>query len=363
MRPHTPNSPTPPPPFSMTYTPQVAELLHQLGCTIAISTYQAGKLVFISAKDEEKLVQLPRNFNKAMGIALSGNKLALAAKHEVMVLVNSSELAWHYPKQPETYDALFVPQASYYTGLVDMHDIDFGTEGIWGVNTVFSCLCLMDTSYHFVPKWQPKFISKLAGEDRCHLNGLAMVSGKPKYVTALGTTDYAQGWRENITGGGVLIDVDSKETIAGNLAMPHSPRIFNNKLYMVLSASGEIVEVDPQTGTMNVIRKIDGFVRGLGYYKDYLFVGLSKIRQNSSTFKDLPISKKALYSGIAIIHAPTGAMVGEIKYNTSVDEIYDVQIIPGIRRPGILNTDNDMFRMALSIPGSTFWAKPGDKKA
>ena len=49
-------------PFSCQYTPQIPELLQHLNCSIAISTYQAGKVVFISAKDENNLIQLPRNF-------------------------------------------------------------------------------------------------------------------------------------------------------------------------------------------------------------------------------------------------------------------------------------------------------------
>ncbi len=355
----------PPPPFSCTYSPQIPELLHQLNCTLAISTYQAGKVILISAKDQNSLVQLPRTFNKAMGIAIQGNKMALAAKQEVILLANDPGLAAFYPKQPHTYDAIFIPQATYYTGQVDMHDIDFGTEGIWAVNTSFSCLCLISDEYHFIPRWQPTFISALASEDRCHLNGMAMLNGQPKYVTALGQYDTVQGWRATITTGGLVMDVDSSEVVIRDLPMPHSPRMINGQLYMLLSASGEIIAADPEKGSYQVIRKLDGFVRGMAYYRDYLFVGLSKLRQNSSTFIDLPIAQKADYAGVTIIHLPTGAVAGEIRYQASVDEIYDIQILPDMHRPGILNTETDMFRKALSIPGTSFWAddrteNPGD---
>ena len=352
---------TPPPPFSMTCTPQVPELLHSLGCTLAVSTYQAGKVILISAKDTNNLVQLPRNFDKAMGIALHGDKMALAARQEIIILVNSPGLAWHYPRQPQTYDAFFIPQATYFTGMVDMHDIDFGDEGIWGINTSFSCLCLIDDNYHFIPKWQPKFITELVSEDRCHLNGLTVIDGKPKFVTALGSGNTHQSWRENITSGGLLIDVPTQEHILEGLAMPHSPRWINGELYMLLSASGEIIKVNLDAGTYDVVNRVDGFVRGLSHYGDYLFVGLSKLRQNSSTFKHLAIAQKANDAGIAIYHLPTGAFVGSIKYMSSVDEIYDVQVIPNIRRAGILNTQNEWFRRALSTPDATFWGQQPDK--
>lgn len=361
MNPQNPSAP--PPPFSMTCTPQVPELLHKLGCTLAISTYQAGKVIFISAKDQNNLVQLPRNFDKAMGIALKGDKMALAARQEIIILVNSPGLAAHYPKQPGTYDSFFIPQATYFTGMVDMHDIDFGDEGIWGINTSFSCLCLIDENYHFIPKWQPSFITDLVSEDRCHLNGLTVVDGKPKYVTALGSGNTAQSWRDNIVSGGLLIDVETKEHLIEGLAMPHSPRMINGDLYMLCSASGEIIKANPENGTYDVVNRVDGFVRGLAYHQDYLFVGLSKLRQNSSTFKHLDIAKKANQAGIAIYHLPTGALVGAINYLTSVDEIYDVQILPGIRRGGILNTQTEWFRRALSIPGATFWGQSADGKS
>src|SRR5690606_9585951 len=132
---------------------------------------------------------------------------AIATKNEVVKLVASKELAYHYPNQPGKYDQLYVPRATYYTGAVDIHDMAFGEEGLWAVNTSFSCLCLIDDQYSFIPKWRPRFISALMSEDRCHLNGLAMAKGRPKYVTMLGMGDGAQSWRENIVRGGALIDV------------------------------------------------------------------------------------------------------------------------------------------------------------
>ncbi|MBT8327510.1 MAG: TIGR03032 family protein, partial [Bacteroidia bacterium] len=105
-------------PFSCTYTPQIPELLSRLNCSIAITTYQAGKLIFISPKDENSLVQLPRTFEKPMGIAedMENDRLAIATKDEIVILANSEELAAHYPNAPQKYDALYMPRATYHTG-------------------------------------------------------------------------------------------------------------------------------------------------------------------------------------------------------------------------------------------------------
>ena len=126
---------------------------------------------------------------------------------------------------------------------------------------------------------------------------------------------------------------------------------------MLLSATGEVISVDVENQSYEVINNLEGFARGMAIHGDYLFVGMSRLRKNSSTFKHLSIADKALQAGIKVLHIPTGGLVGELKYQASVDEIYDVQVLPDMQRPGILNTMNDTHKMALSIPESTFWAK------
>lgn len=348
-------------PFSCSYSPQVPELLNQLGCTVVITTYQAGKVIFISAKDDHNLVQLPRTFVKAMGIGIHGPKMVLATKDEAIVLVNSPQLAEYYPNNPKTYDALFMPRATYYTGQIDIHDIDFGGQDIYAVNTSFSCLIKIDDNYSFTPYWQPPFITKLASEDRCHLNGMAMQDGKPKYVTAFNRGDSQQSWREEVTTGGIIMDVASNEVISESLPMPHSPRLFGDKLYLLLSATGELVEVDQQNGQRTPVCQLRGFVRGLARHGDFAFIGLSRLRKNSSTFAKLDIAKISERAGVAIVHLPTGAVVGEIRYHTSVDEIYDIQVLPNMVRPGILNTMKPEYKLGLSTPEATYWARPQEE--
>lgn len=351
---------TPHAPFSCQYTPQIPELLLNLNCSIAISTYQAGKLIFISPKDEDSLVQLPRTFEKPMGVAEDekSGKLALACKDEVIVFSNSKELAKHYPKSPDKYDALYMPRVTYHTGPLDIHDLSFGNDGsLFAVNTLFSCIIKINSDYNFNPYWTPPFIDKIVSEDRCHLNGMAMEEGVPKYATAFNQGNSFQSWRENITKSGVVFDLESNEVIVGNLAMPHSPRLFGSDLYTLLSATGELIKVDIKTGKYDVVVKLDGFVRGMSLHKDYLFIGLSKLRKKSSTFGKLDFAEKANQSGIMVIHLPTGSIAGKITYLTSLDEIYDVHIIPGKIRPNILNTSTPDYKLGLMTPKETFWAK------
>lgn len=343
-------------PFSSSYSSQLPELMSKLNISLAISTYQAGKVVTISPKDEDSIVMLPRTFDKPMGIHIEDDTIIVACKDEVIVLENSVELAKAYPNKPNTYDALYSPITTHHTGQVDMHDIAMGKDGIWAINSSFSCLCLIGGKHHFTPKWKPSFISELVSEDRCHLNGLAMKNGQPKYVTALGTGNTPQSWREDIVAGGVLIDIETDEVLFDKLPMPHSPMIYKDELYCLLSASGQFVKLNTETKEIEVIKELDGFCRGLDIIADYAFIGMSKLRKNSSTFAKLPFAEKATKAGIIIVHIPTKAIVGELTYQTSVDEIYDLKILKGTTRPNILNTINPVYKNALSIPGKTFWA-------
>jgi len=279
-------------PFQFKYNPETAQLLRQLNCSLALSTYQAGKVIFISAQNNEKLIQLPRSFSKAMGIALEKDKLALACKDEVIVFRSSKSLAHHYPKKPGVYDAMFLPRSTYHTGAVDIHDIDFCREGLCAVNTNFSCIVKIDDNYSFTPIWKPDFISKVSSGDHCHLNGMAVYAGEIKYVTAFSSTDTPRGWTKNITETGLLIDYTTKEILVSDLAMPHSPRIYKEDLYLLESAKGNLLRINPRTLDRELVYQYDGFLRGLSIYRGFAFIGLSKVRKESSSFGKLRLARR-----------------------------------------------------------------------
>jgi uncharacterized protein (TIGR03032 family) len=347
-------------PFSCTYTPGIPGLLQEMNCSLAISTYQAGKLIFLSPQTQNNIIQITRSFAKPMGIAFTEtdkNSLALACKEEIIVFANSPELGYHYPNKPSIYDSFYVPRMTYHTGPLDIHDLRWGNGNLFAVNTLFSCIVSFDSFYNFVPYWAPSFITKLLPEDRCHLNGMVMINGKPKFATAFGKYDTAQGWKEKVGSGGLLIDIEKNEIILENLPMPHSPRFYRGELYLLFSSTGELVKVNSSMGTYEIIAHINGFVRGMDFYKDYAFICLSKLRERSSSFGKLGISDTDSFAGISVIHLPTGTCVGEIKYQTSVEEIYDIQILPGKIRPNILNTIRPEYKAGISMPGNSFWAK------
>jgi len=342
-------------PFSYSYSPGFPELLLQLKCSLAISTYQTGKVVIFSSKDEDRLIQLPRTFQRPMGMALDGERWAIVLQNEIIVTYNEKVVVAGYPPNPAVYDALFVPRITYHTGGLDLHDIDWCDQRLVGVNTLFSCLAEFGDAHSFRPIWKPSFVTALVPEDRCHLNGLATHNGHPKYVTALGKTDAKNAWKDQMLEGGVLIDIESNEIILDDLPVPHSPRMYGEELYMLLSATGELVKVDVRNRKYEVITRLNGFLRGMDRIGDHLFVAMSKIRKGSSFFKEADIAKQSVHCGISVIHLPTGTQVGYLVYQNAVEELFDVKILSGLMRPNLLNLDKRIHENMISTSHQAFW--------
>jgi uncharacterized protein (TIGR03032 family) len=222
------------------------------------------------------------------------------------------------------------------TGDIHVHEMAWAGEELWLVNTLFSCLCTLDEGHSFVPRWRPPFITALAGEDRCHLNGLALEGGRPKYVTALAETDTPQGWRPNKATSGCLIDVPSGQTVARGFAMPHSPRVHQGRVWLLDSGTGRLVTVDPATGEVRAGAEQPGYTRGLALHGPYAFIGLSKIRE-TSTFGGMPIAERreSLRCGVGVVELATGRTVAHLEFQAGVDEIFAVEVLPGVRLPAL----------------------------
>src|SRR6516225_782118 len=221
-----------PEPLRAVFSEGLPELLRELGVSLLVTTYQAGKLVIVREQDGRVNTHF-RSFLRPMGLAVnpSATRMAIGSAMQVWEFQDVPEVA-EKVEPKDKHDACFLPRSSHMTGDVQVHEMAYGRGNeLWFVNTRFSCLATIDPSASFAPKWRPPFVSKLEPSDRCHLNGLAMHDGAPRYVTALGTTDEPGGWRANKARGGVLMDVASGEVITRGLSMPHSPRWYAGRLW------------------------------------------------------------------------------------------------------------------------------------
>ncbi|NEQ21969.1 MAG: TIGR03032 family protein, partial [Microcoleus sp. SIO2G3] len=295
--------------------------------------------------------------------AVQEQRLALATHHEVLLFANAPLLANEYlENQLGRYDALYLPRVTYLTGDLNIHDLAFGSDSLWLVNTRFSCLAALSKDYNFVPRWQPRFISQLAPEDRCHLNGLAMVDGRPKFVTALGESDEVGGWRPNKATGGILIDVESREIVLRGLSMPHSPCWHDRFLWLLNSGEGELWRVNPHSGQHDVVCVLPGFLRGLCCVGNYALVGLSQIREQH-IFGGLPVQQRfeRLLCGVAVVDLRSGQLLGMLEFTAGCQELYDVEFLPSVLRPTILNNERPEMRQAFTAPEFSYWLRPSSQ--
>lgn len=315
----------------------LGSLFAELSISLLVSTYQAGKLIVVRAEGE-LLNTHYRNARKPMGIAVGQGQVAVGMAGEIIFYSNVPSNCQKLDP-PGKHDACFVPRYRHLTGDIDIHEMAFGGDGQpWFINTRFSALCTLNGMNSFMPVWKPSFISAYAAEDRCHLNGLGMVAGKPRYVTALGDSDKRGGWRERKADGGVLIDLASGKTLCQGLSMPHSPRWYDNQLWVCESGKGNLSTVDPETGELSVVFEFPGFTRGLDFCGPYAFVGLSKIRE-SATFSGIPISERAdeRNCGVWILDLRDRELVGVLRFTQGVHEIFAVQALTEIRYPELLD--------------------------
>ena len=335
------------------------EWIARSGGALAVSTYQAGKVAMIGF-DGRQPTLLMREFDKPLGMAVNGGRLALATRHEVTVFANAPLLAHDYlESQPGKYDALYLPRATFHTGDLHTHDLAYQGDRLLLVNTRFSCLARLSEDCNFEALWRPKFVSDLVPEDRCHLNGVAMRDGQARYVTALGTTDTPGGWRDEKADGGVVIDVSTDEIVLGGLSMPHSPRWHEGRLWVLNSGAGELLSVDPQSGESTTVCQLPAYLRGLCFVGPHALVGMCKIREKH-IFGGLPVQErvKELRSGVAVIDLRTGGQIGAFEFTAGCEELFDVQFLPGVYRPTILNLEKEAVRQAMTNPDSSYWLRP-----
>jgi uncharacterized protein (TIGR03032 family) len=320
--------------------------------SLAFTTYQSGKLFFIGVQPDGRLWVHERTFNRCMGLAGDGQTLWMSSLYQLWRFENALAPG----ELHQGCDRLFVPQAGYTTGDIDIHDIalDADRHPVFAA-TLFSCLAAVSETHSLRPLWKPPFISKIAAEDRCHLNGLAMKDDRPAYVTAVAATDVADGWRDKREGGGIVVEVASEETVANGLSMPHSPRLHDGALYLLESGTGHFGTVDRMSGRFEPVAFCPGYLRGLAFVDRFAVVGLSRPRPDSRTLQGLKLDALleekgvAARCGILVIDLKSGDIVHWLTLQGVVQELYDVVALPGVARPMAIGFKSDEIRRSLTI--------------
>lgn len=319
--------------------------------SLAFTTYQIGKLFLVGARADGRLSFFERTFNRAMGLWSDGGTLLMSSLFQIWRFENMLE-----PGQlHQGYDRLYVPRVGYTTGDLDIHDLGLDERGrVVFANTRFSCLSAVDGRHSFVPLWTPPWISKLVPEDRCHLNGLALVDGRLGYATMVARTDVADGWREHRRAGGCVVDVRTNEVVAEGLAMPHSPRFHEDRLWVLEAGTGQLGFVDHAHGSFEPVVFCPGFLRGLAFSGRHAVIGMSRHRENR-TFAGLPLEDelRARHAeprcGLEIVDTRTGVAEHWLRIEGLIAELYDVAVLPRCRRPMALGFQSVEIQKILHV--------------
>jgi uncharacterized protein (TIGR03032 family) len=338
--------------FEITTSRQFVAWLSEQKINLGFTTYQAGKLFVLGVNPKNnRLSVYNRTLERCMGLAYADDALYVAGLYQIYKFVDAAR------RQPVEgdYDSVFVPQVSYFTGDVDAHDLAVQKDGrLIFVNTLFSCLAEISETHSFKPIWQPPFIDRLAAEDRCHLNGVALVDGFPRYVTAVADTNVADGWRDHRKDGGIVIDTQDNEIVLSGLSMPHTPRVRDETLWLHDSGTGYFGRADLQKGAFQRVAFCPGYLRGLDFIGKYAIVGLSKPRDNK-TFSGLALddnlatNKVEARCGLYVIDLTSGDVVHWARIEGVVTELYDVVVLPDRKNSALIGFRTDEIRRVISI--------------
>ena len=340
-------------PLRSVHTSNLRDILTQCGISLVVSTYQAGKVVVIRA-DEREVNTHFRVFEQPMGIAADREKLALGTSYEVWEFRNVPAVTEKLDP-PDKHDACYLLRDRHVTGNIDIHEIAYCRDELWFVNTRFSCLCTFDRQNSFVPRWRPPFVTAYDLGDRCHLNGLGVRDNVPRYVTALGKSNEFRGWREQKANGGIIMDTNTNDILVEGLSMPHSPRWYGDRLWVLESGKGSLATVDLDSSKLNTVIELPGFTRGLSFWGSLAFIGLSQVRK-TAIFSGIPITEtvKERQCGVWVVNIETAKIVAFLRFEDAVQEIFSVAILPGIRYPELINVDKNLLSNSFVLPDEAF---------
>jgi uncharacterized protein (TIGR03032 family) len=375
----------PEPDFGCEYSRNLPMILKQLNISLAFTSYQAARLMLVRSDGDQLDINF-KTFPRPMGLSTANGDLTLGVFTQVIRFrredgllakikqplvrieddvtaprvsqqnqeTDAEEQEWdsgrHQPLDARA-DACFITRSSHHTGMINVHDIAWGNDGLWVVNSAFSCLATLQPDYSFVPRWQPHFITDLVSEDRCHLNGMCLKDGKPAFVTTFSTANEKGHWRTRNKSAGTLMDVARNEILLGNLTMPHSPRWYRGKVYYCNSGLGQLCCYDPATGIDQVLAEVPGFTRGMDFYGPILVLGLSRVRQ-SEVSGPLPLAQKysQTESGLWFFNLDDQSEIGHIRFTGNVEQIYDVAVITGCSFPELIEPDHPRMRNHFCHP-------------
>ncbi len=290
------------------------------GGTLAVTTYNSGKLALFSAAGG-RLAASFWSFPRPMGVACSGDRMALASRDHVWLFrVREGQVG---------------VEAIYSTGRLDAHDVAFDRRGLLFANTRFNCVGRPSERVSFLRNWQPPFIEATQRTDCCHLNGIGVRNGRLAVATAFCASERPAAWRQGDRfSSGVILDVQRNRIAARGLCMPHSPRWHDGRWWFCDSGQGTLSAVDLERGHCTSRVELPGFTRGLTFAAGRAVVGLSRIRKRH-VLDAPPVRERfpRMRSGVWLVDVNAGRETGALEFLRGGREAYDVAFLPTMDQP------------------------------
>lgn len=336
-----------------------------------ITSYKTNNVYSIGAVREPKSNELKLSiymtaFSRPMGLHIhNNNDIYISTMHSLWKYVNIGETDDNETGiEGLNFDKTFMPRVSHITNDVDGHDITVDENGeVYFISATYCTICKPSETHSFEVFWKPPWISKVAREDRCHLNGLCNKDGKIKYASSVSQTNIRSGWREkNRKGLGVVIDVETNEIVCDGLTMPHSPRWHDGKLWVLNAGCGEFGYIDFENKKFIPKVFIAGFLRGLDFVGNKYAVIGSSLDRHEKCFMNLPLGEELKklgggkeenaidpICGLHIVDLKTFDVIHELKFTGQIVEIYDVGVLKNTRRPKLLGIYDETIASEHSI--------------
>ena len=147
------------------------------------------------------------------------------------------------------------------------------------------------------------------------------------------------------------MDIDSNEILLRGLSMPHSPRWYQGKLWLLESGEGSLAQVDLKHRTWRTVAQVPGFTRGIDFVGPLAFIGLSQVRE-SAVFSGIPLVQRLRERtcGVWVVNIETGKTLGFLRFEAGVQEIFAVQVLRGMRFPELLEWNDQRLADSYVLP-------------
>jgi uncharacterized protein (TIGR03032 family) len=327
-------------------------------CSLFVSSYKQHEVYSLGLTQNNEISIWVTKLARPMGLGFDEKNEKSLYLSNLGHIFRYEEMGPEEDKQFGVFDKNYYPENCNIAGDLDIHDLSASDGEVYYISALFNSIVQPSMSKSFSLFWKPPWISlkegnMLAAEDRCHLNGMCLENGLPRYVTSACRGDFVGTWRDR-TNEGIVYDIWNEEVLCENLWSPHSPRLYQDKLWVLQSGTGELGYIDRENKTFVPKVFLAGFLRGLSFINNYAVVS-SSLDRHDHAFRNLPLGKileeKGLTAkcGLWVVNLTTFNIEHYLEFQEPCTELYEVICIPNTRRPRVYDVNDPRLLQSFHV--------------